>query len=355
MRIGLPLALLILTGCATATPEKMTIHAQGLTSTRITVGLKETAKLKNGYFVLLNNQAGHWMPLVLSQQSSDIKWAKEGQEILFVSKDFSYVQPAYEKLPARNTTSNLFDCSYLHGDDHSYSPCTSKLTEADSTIAIGKALLALPSLGTSLGSARRLDKEKVIEVVEETNLFTFIKEETTRLAKIQALKAKENAKYWKLKNYRQAFNEAKTSSDYTNFINRYQNYDPDFLINQAIQLRDVALTKELEAEARRQVEIAEKERKRQQRLLAEQKRQEQAKAAENARQERIKAMAEIYRKSFKVGVETNCGPIVALNGDMVKVYAPVRGYGNEHWIHREKLYHPVVGCRFTNGRYIAPL
>ncbi len=343
MRVGVLLALIVLTGCTTTKPEKFEMQSSAGNSGFVEIGLKENSRLGKGYFVLLESNSGRWTAVSARREAHKVKWQKKGQEVLFVSENFKYVQPYFEKLTHFN--SMTFNCDYFSDDDKVYSPCSSQFTDTNLTMSLAKNVIAIPfSWGTAVGSHQALDKEKILEAVEEANLFSFINDEMHRLANVKDQQEIELAKIKKRRNYRRTFNEAKTSTDYTNFINRYQNYDPDLLVNQAIQLRDVALTKELEAEARRQAEAAERERERKQQRLKEQK-----------RIERIKTFASTYRKSFKVGVETNCGPIVALNGDMVKIYAPVQGYGNEHWIHREKLYHPVVGCNFLNGHYIAPL
>jgi hypothetical protein len=59
-----------------------------------------------------------------------------------------------------------------------------------------------------------------------------------------------------------------------------------------------------------------------------------------------------FQKTIRVGAETNCGPALEIRGELVKIYSPVKDYGNEHWIRRDQLYPPRSGCSFQNGRYI---
>ncbi len=59
-----------------------------------------------------------------------------------------------------------------------------------------------------------------------------------------------------------------------------------------------------------------------------------------------------WRKTLKVGSETNCGPVIEIKNPMIKVYFPVASYGTEHWIMLNTIQRPGTGCRFINGKYI---
>lgn len=61
-----------------------------------------------------------------------------------------------------------------------------------------------------------------------------------------------------------------------------------------------------------------------------------------------------FRKSLEVGSNTNCGPVIELKGKMIKIYSPVKDYGNEHWISRDQLFPQGYQCIFANGRYTPP-
>lgn len=79
--------------------------------------------------------------------------------------------------------------------------------------------------------------------------------------------------------------------------------------------------------------------------------------AEN-RQVEIKRQQEVqtreFRRTLRPEAKTNCGPVLELKTSLVKVYFPVQGYGNEHWLERDTVYPPGYECRFVNGRYVAP-
>lgn len=88
---------------------------------------------------------------------------------------------------------------------------------------------------------------------------------------------------------------------------------------------------------------------------AEADRQRQAKLEETERQRRLAAEAKqvnAFRATLKVESETNCGPVIAIRGNLIQVTTPVQGYGNEHWIRRNELFPRGYGCWFLNGKYV---
>ena len=80
--------------------------------------------------------------------------------------------------------------------------------------------------------------------------------------------------------------------------------------------------------------------------LEEQKRQEAAKQAA--------IQLNSFRNSLAAGSETNCGPVIEVKGDLLKISHAVAEYGNEHWIRRYQLFPPSYGCRFHRGEYQPP-
>jgi hypothetical protein len=76
--------------------------------------------------------------------------------------------------------------------------------------------------------------------------------------------------------------------------------------------------------------------------------------AETARIAEIQKQHAAWRKGLKVGAVTNCGPVIEIKGTLLKIYAPVKDYGNEHWINRGDLYMPGERCSFLNGAYQPP-
>jgi hypothetical protein len=79
-----------------------------------------------------------------------------------------------------------------------------------------------------------------------------------------------------------------------------------------------------------------------------------AAAKEQARLAEVQKQHAAWRKELKVGTATNCGPVIEAKGPLMKVYSPVKDYGNEHWIQRADLYMPGERCSFFNGAYQPP-
>lgn len=87
----------------------------------------------------------------------------------------------------------------------------------------------------------------------------------------------------------------------------------------------------------------------QEELLFQQRKKEAQLATVEADNE---ARRKTFRSNLKEGDQTNCGPVIELKKDLVKVYFPVANYGNEHWLRREIVYMSGEGCRFINGQYV---
>jgi hypothetical protein len=78
--------------------------------------------------------------------------------------------------------------------------------------------------------------------------------------------------------------------------------------------------------------------------------EKQAKQAQD-RARQIAEATNAFLNSIAVGVESNCGPVLEIKGDLTRVYHPVANFGNEHWIRKELLLPTSFGCRFENGTY----
>jgi hypothetical protein len=112
--------------------------------------------------------------------------------------------------------------------------------------------------------------------------------------------------------------------------------------------RDVAAE---EAQKRRNIAAAVEQNRRN--IAAEEENHIRNVAAQEARNRLITSGVE-FRKSIKVGAKSNCGPIVEIRQSLAKVYHPVEGYGNEHWLEINSIFPEGAGCSFFNGRYQPP-
>ncbi|HDW3841041.1 TPA: SEL1-like repeat protein [Pseudomonas aeruginosa] len=161
--------------------------------------------------------------------------------------------------------------------------------------------------------------------------------------------------------YRQDFQDIRTAADARNFLSTYGSHDPDGLIPQAREMERSLSQKEADEQARKEsARLAEIERQRvedEKRRKAEMLEQaaaakEQAAAAKARADEHKRLVA--WRSRIRVESKTNCGPVIEVKGNLIKVYAPVANYSSEHWLERDTLFPPEYGCSFYNGNYRAP-
>lgn len=75
---------------------------------------------------------------------------------------------------------------------------------------------------------------------------------------------------------------------------------------------------------------------------------------ERERMEGAVRVVSAFQKSVRVGEETNCGPVLEVKPPLVKIYSPVKDYGNEHWLRLDTVFPPSYGCQFVNGKYRPP-
>lgn len=303
-----------LVGCASSAPKGVTSLADG---TSITVGYKEAMPAEPGYFVVVERvDDQQWVVKRISERPINGR-DNDNQEVLYVNKGRDFVQPFFERTieTTEGFNGNTFQCALLLIDKARYGPCTSDLTRASVADSVGgNVVSALATLGLASGYHVVVDHNRLLSVIESSNILAAIGEHEDQV--------------W-LDEYTSAYFLATTSTDLDRFIATYSDNDPDNLIPMAIGRRENLASMELAA---------------QQRLEA------QAATREAARAEQVQA----FRQSLAIGVETNCGPVIETRSDMVKVYSPVSGYGNEHWLRRDELFPSHFGCRFLNGRYQPP-
>jgi len=212
-----------------------------------------------------------------------------------------------------------------------YSTCNSSFTKTKTGLSVIANLLEAPAV-ISAGTTARLieiNRDEMQKAVAESDVIEGLRGDLAADAARQAHDA-----------YLAAFRNAETSNQLTVAINQYANNDPDNLIPEAAQHRDqLKAAEDLAAQKKIQAAAAD--------YLA---------ALERARKIDEQARAEVthFRQTLRVGAKTNCGPVVEMRGSLMRVYVPVRDYGNDHWIDRSDLFPSGWGCRFVNGNYVPP-
>ncbi|MBV8659391.1 MAG: hypothetical protein JO142_16335 [Burkholderiales bacterium] len=212
-----------------------------------------------------------------------------------------------------------------------YSTCNSSFTKTKTGLSVIANLLEAPAV-ISAGTTARLigiNRDEMQKAVAESGVIDGLRGD---LAADAARQTHDE--------YLAAFRNAKTSDQLTMAINQYANNDPDNLIPEATQRRDqLKAAEELAAQKKIQAAAA-----------------DYVAALERAKKvdEAARAMVTHFRQTLRVGARTNCGPVVEMRGDLMRVYLPVRDYGNDHWIDRSDLFPSGWGCRFVNGNYVPP-
>jgi hypothetical protein len=219
-----------------------------------------------------------------------------------------------------------------------YTICTSEMAKAVS--GVGETLIG--GFNSLFGIKRIrvvVDKEKLLTTVATAGLLEFA--EKRRAA---AKAADDAARYIA---FRRRLESASGKQELHQWLDEFQGDDPD-------KLREVAALKlaqilQTEAERNRQLEAEKSKRAEENAALMEQKAKEW-----EERQRQLDLTVQGFRRNLKVEAETNCGPILEIKGSLIKVYSPVAGFGNEHWIRRDKIFPVGYECRFVNGRYDPP-
>lgn len=310
---------LLLVGCATNTREVRTVESEEVPDVDITIGFGATRVADWGMFAVLQYDSNGWsVAKLIDSRTIGVQRSfreRDGQEVLFISSDLKYAEPFYEDRSQIQRETVI--CNLIGGGNPSYNPCASRFMTVNAFMSTAKtAWSILTSAGLNSGTHRALDHDEVARAIAATQLVETVGK------RVAALEYME---------YRAAFDNAQTALDYSYFIERYSRHDPDRLISQAIDRRNVLLyQEELASQGIDPVTLQER-------------------AAEASESE-----LEQFRTSLDVGINTNCGPVLAAEGGWLRIQKEVEGHGDVHWIEQDKIFPPGFDCRFENGQYVTP-
>lgn len=196
---GVVMLLIAVSGCAinnTAKPEKVE------TQDGIYYGWKDQAMLpaKTAYFALLEKAGNSWDVKLISKQPIQGR-DNDKQEILFVDKQYRYIQPWFQSFPQHGHDGS-WECS-LYYKNKDYSPCNSQLTSVDAGASLGKNIAAaILTFGLAAGSHQYIDRSKVAEAVKQSDLINKIKSKFPANAEekdVSVVPAQETITYEKVK------------------------------------------------------------------------------------------------------------------------------------------------------------
>jgi len=270
-------------------------------------------------------------------------------EVIFFSNDLTFAQPDFRtfKFDDKSSSFICFKGALRTDRDNAtndYNPCDSSLTSVSSYNLGSQAFLAVASFGLSAVTGTTIinvttDEEKLISLITKTNSLELI------------AKRRKNDEYEK---YLKDYSAAASIQLLNEFIRIHASNDPNQLIPAArdkIAQLTIEQNKKQELNARQQQVRQEEEKARREKELA-----EQAVRQQEVNRRRLAREAEVaqYRKGLKIGDRTNCGPIIEMKINLLKIYFPVSNYGNEHWIDRSTVFPSNYSCHFMNGRYVPP-
>ncbi|MEK6659096.1 MAG: hypothetical protein AABY36_05385 [Campylobacterota bacterium] len=282
------------------------------------------------YYALIEKNKTGWKIVDIKDTEIE-KRAKTNQEILKVNESYSEVNPNF----AMNS-SNVYICRNSNNTNQ-YTPCSSNLT---STVDAENIVDLIKGFDSKSSKQKYVDKELIDEALRQTNLFKAIDNKKIVLEQAQCDRL---------------FLAAKTAEELDAFIEKYSSYTyASTLIPIATKNRD-NLKLQLQNKKLEEERLAKAS---EQKILKSEKQLEK----ENLALTKIEQRAidnytkniENFRKSIKKGVETNCGLVVDVKESQAKIDFTQKNSINELWIDSKKLFPKGHGCRFVNGKYIAP-
>jgi len=141
------------------------------------VGYIRQDSFVDGYSAVVENINNRWTIKKIS--SSQLRRTNDSQEVIYVAKNFDYVQPWFEEIPSGDN-GVLFSLCFATEKHEKYSPCGK--TELTSTAVGRTALIQIVNLPSSIGLAtimganvKFVDRNIVEKILRETYLITAAK------------------------------------------------------------------------------------------------------------------------------------------------------------------------------------
>ena len=198
--------LVALAGCASHKASLYTVDGQ-----EVFLGWNDQSKLPaNSYYALIegDTEGQNWAIKEIYGHPIYGR-SSELQEVLFIDKEFRYVQPFFEvplstlirsqaedkavptpfgyRLEKKYYDRGSWECGiFMKEYAEKYTPCTSRLTKTDVARSIGKNILAVAlTAGVASGTHKVVDKEKILEIVKNTSIFEQIRKSNVYKASAQ--------------------------------------------------------------------------------------------------------------------------------------------------------------------------
>ena len=162
-------ACILLVGCASNRPTKFKTENSNGVQDGVSIGYRSPSARGVGYYALIDRGESDVWRIVKFSDKPVARYEKT-QEILFISENGQWVQPAFDFKVASEGIS--FTCSAFKNEDEIYSPCGStRFSTTDVATTIFRNGIITPiTWGLAAGTNRSVDSKAVFEAMTSTGL-----------------------------------------------------------------------------------------------------------------------------------------------------------------------------------------
>ena len=284
------------------------------------------------YFALIEKTKESWK-LIALEDKPVLQRKFTNQEILRVTQDYSNVYPHFAE-ENNATKTNHYLCK--ESNSTRYTPCTTKFGVVPEATNVAEYII---NSNQSAPKYKYISKSAINKAVIETKLFA-------------AIEAKKES--FKFALCQEEFQKASTVDEFNDFVKKYADYaNAQEMLHLALKnlehLRDEELKKQ-GASQKLPRSYQDLYNKSEQQL--ERENHSLAKKEESSIQQQAQKI-ESFRKTLKVGMQTNCGTVIELDASKAKIKFDAQSETLQ-WIERRKIFPKGEGCRIVKGKYIAP-
>ncbi|ABB44922.1 hypothetical protein Suden_1645 [Sulfurimonas denitrificans DSM 1251] len=284
------------------------------------------------YFVLIEKEQQKWK-IIQIEDKPTLKRANNNQELLLVAQSYNNVYPYFDE-----TLKPQRDNEYLCDDSNvttSYTPCSSALSLNSKSRNLSDYF---NNMKKDSKKYRYVSKSLINQAISDTNLY-------------KAIENKKNI--FKYAQCEENFYKANSVEDFNEFVKNYADYEEakNLLI---LALQNLQNLKDEDEKNHQKAQLSQKNY--QDSYLKSEQQQERenlflTKKEQSSIDDYAKKLTN-FRKTLKIGTETNCGTIVEM--DSKKANISLNDKKNSVWIEKNKIFPKGDGCRFVKGRYIVP-
>lgn len=295
--------------------------------------LKSNYVSQSGYYYALIEKDKEGWKILEIEDKPIIKRKFTNQEILRVTESYDNVYPHFED-ELKPTKANYYICKETNSTK--YTPCTSRFSTLPEAKNISEYIVHHDEDAIKY---KYISKTEIDRAVNNIKLF-------------DAIEAKKDS--FKFALCQEEFKKAATAEEFNDFVKKYTDYE------KANEMLTVALTnlQSLKEGEPTKQEAPQKTSRTYQDLYHKSEQQLErdniylAKKEESAIHQHANSV-EAFRKRLQVGMQTNCGTILELDAQKVKISLNEKNESHQ-WIERRKIFPKGEGCRFVKGKYIAP-